>query len=149
MVGGGWVKSYFRTRIARLVPSMRRLAHLSRVSFPLLSSHLYLFSSLSLMPLGIMSILERHSLFFHFLSFSFIFFHFLSFSDIFFHVLSCSFMFFHFFLSFSFNFIHFLSFPFIFFHFLSFSFIFFHFLSFSFIFFPVLSCFSFSRVQIL
>ena len=42
MVGGGWVKSYLRTRIARLVPSMRRLAHLSLVS-PLFS---LLFSTL-------------------------------------------------------------------------------------------------------
>ena len=32
LVGGGWVKSYLRTRIARLVPSMRRLTHLSLVS---------------------------------------------------------------------------------------------------------------------
>ena len=32
VVGGGWVKSYLRTRIARLVPSMRRLTHLSLVS---------------------------------------------------------------------------------------------------------------------
>ena len=32
MVGGGWVKSYLRTRIARLVPSMRRLTHISLVS---------------------------------------------------------------------------------------------------------------------
>ena len=39
MVGGGWVKSYLRTRMARLVPSMRRLTHLSLVSslFSLLS----------------------------------------------------------------------------------------------------------------
>ena len=29
MVGGGWVKSYLRTRISRLVPSTRRLTHLS------------------------------------------------------------------------------------------------------------------------
>ena len=33
MVGGRWVKSYLRTRIPRLVPSMRRLTHLSLVSF--------------------------------------------------------------------------------------------------------------------
>ena len=32
LVGGGWVKSYLRTRIARLVPSMRRLTHLGLVS---------------------------------------------------------------------------------------------------------------------
>ena len=40
MVGGGWVKSHLRTRIARLVPSTRRLTHLSPVSslFSLLSS---------------------------------------------------------------------------------------------------------------
>ena len=39
MVGGGWDKSHLRTRIARLVPSMRRLTHLSLVSslFSLLS----------------------------------------------------------------------------------------------------------------
>ena len=39
MVGGWWVKSYLRTRIARLVLSMRRLTHLS-----LVSSHFSLFS---------------------------------------------------------------------------------------------------------
>ena len=46
MVGGGWVKSYLRSRFARLVPSMRRLTHLSLVSS--LFSHLPLshFSSL-------------------------------------------------------------------------------------------------------
>ena len=38
MVGGGLVKSYLRTRIARLVPSMRRLTHLSLVSSLHLSS---------------------------------------------------------------------------------------------------------------
>ena len=50
MVGGGWVKSYLRTRIARLVPSMRRLTHLNLVSFPLLSlfSFVSLFISVSL-----------------------------------------------------------------------------------------------------
>ena len=32
MVVSGWVKSYLRSRIDRLVPSMRRLAHLSLVS---------------------------------------------------------------------------------------------------------------------
>ena len=47
--------------------------------------------------------LERHSIFFHFLSFCFIFFHFLSFCFIFFHFPSFSFIFFHF-LSFSFIF---------------------------------------------
>ena len=47
MVGGGWVKSYPLARIARLVPSMRRLTHLSLVSslFFLLSSFLFLLSS--------------------------------------------------------------------------------------------------------
>ena len=82
------------------------------------------------------------SLFFHFLSFSFIFYHFLSF----FHFLSFSFIFFHF-LSFSFIFFHFLSFSFIFFHFLSSSFIFscifLHFLPFSFILFVFFLSFSF------
>ena len=45
--GGGWVKSYLRTRIARLVPSMRRLTHLSQVSS--------LFSLLSLLSLAVPS----------------------------------------------------------------------------------------------
>ena len=72
-----------------------------------------------------MNILERHSIFFHFLSFSFMFFHVLSFSFIFFD-----------FRSFSFIFI------FIFFHFLPFSFIVFFFPFFSFFFLLVLLFFS-------
>ena len=61
MVGGGWVKSHLRTRIARLVPSMRRLTHLSLVSslfsllsFLFVSSSLRLFVSSSL-PLFVSS----------------------------------------------------------------------------------------------
>ena len=42
MVGGGWVESYLRTRIARSVPSVRRLTHLSPVS----SSQFYKYLSL-------------------------------------------------------------------------------------------------------
>ena len=45
MVGGGWVKSYLRTRIARLVPSMRRLTHLSLVSPSQFYKYLSLFST--------------------------------------------------------------------------------------------------------
>ena len=45
--GGRWVKSYLRTRIARLVPSMRRLTHLSQVS--LLFSPLLFISVLSIL----------------------------------------------------------------------------------------------------
>ena len=50
MVGGGWVKSYLRTRIARLVPSMRRLTHLSLVFSSLLSLLSLLLSSLPSSP---------------------------------------------------------------------------------------------------
>ena len=46
MVGGGWVKSHLRTRIARLVPSMRRLTHLSLVSSSQFYKYLSLFSRL-------------------------------------------------------------------------------------------------------
>ena len=47
--GGGWVKSYLRTRIARLVPSMRRLTHLSLVFFSsLFFSLVFFFLSLFL-----------------------------------------------------------------------------------------------------
>ena len=47
MVGGGMVKSHLRTRIARLVPSMRRLTHLSLFSllFSLLFSPLFSLSN--------------------------------------------------------------------------------------------------------
>ena len=44
MVGGGWVKSHLRTRIARLVPSTRRLTHLSLVSSSQFYKYLSLFS---------------------------------------------------------------------------------------------------------
>ena len=133
MVGGGWVKSYLRTRIARLVPLMRRLTHLSPVSlFPLhlssidtyLSSPENLSSQVPRSPLAGVSPFflwnNAHSgkvlYFLSFLSFSFICLSFV------FHLLS-------------FSFFHFLSFSFIFLHFPSFSFIFLHFPSFSFIFF--------------
>ena len=169
MVGGGWVMSYLRSRIARLVPSRCDGCHTSvwcPLSSLFISVLLILISLLQiqvppgwlpfslwnnahseevfsraapLIPKGIMNILKRHFIFFHFLSFSFIYFHFLFF---FFHFLSFSFIFF-FFLSFSFIFFFFLSFTFIFFFFfhflffLSFSFIVFSFFFFLFFFFSL------------
>ena len=84
MVGGGWVKSYLRTRIARSVPSVRRLTHQSGL-------HLIgiLVSLLQVQvphgPLAGCSRVFFHlfvfifSHIFNYLSSSFIFFHFLSF----------------------------------------------------------------------
>ena len=58
VVYGGWVESYLRTRIARLVPSMRRLTHLSAVLFSRLSSLFSLLSSLFSLLSSLFSLLS-------------------------------------------------------------------------------------------